>query len=49
MTKTIKGAAPAEPLPIPNPPSGGSWKWNEATREWVENQPEVKPEDKTQE
>jgi hypothetical protein len=53
MTKTIKGPAPAEPKPIPNPPAGGSWKWSEEAQDWVANDPpaapEVKPEDKPQE
>ena len=49
MTKSMKTTAQAESLPIPNPPGGGSWKWNGSAREWVPNQPEVQPEDKPQE
>lgn len=46
--KTTTAATNAEPAvaaaadPIPNPPGGGRWKWDETNREWISLDP--KPE-----
>jgi hypothetical protein len=48
-TKIIKGPVQAEPKPIPNPPGGGSWKWDEVGEKWISQDPVVQPQDKPQE
>ena len=49
--KTNQDAAAAEAVPvqkpIPNPPGGGRWKWDEAAEQWINLDP--KPETPAQE